>query len=67
MRIWVRNLFDPGSEMEKFRSGIRNKNIPDSQHWLSPEVQDLDPKIWIQVLGLGQDLDLGLGPEWYHW
>jgi hypothetical protein len=26
----IRELFDPGSGMEKFRSGIK---IPDPQHW----------------------------------
>ncbi len=26
----IRNLFDPGSGIEKFGSGI---NIPDPQHW----------------------------------
>jgi hypothetical protein len=26
----IRNLFEPGSGMEKFGSGI---NIPDPQHW----------------------------------
>jgi hypothetical protein len=32
MRIWVQDpeLFDPGSEMEKFGSGMF---IPDPQHW----------------------------------
>jgi hypothetical protein len=29
--MWIRNLFDLGSGMEKFGSGI---NIPDLQHWL---------------------------------
>jgi hypothetical protein len=27
----IRNLFDPGSRMEKFGSGIY---IPDPQHWM---------------------------------
>jgi hypothetical protein len=36
--FWVKilNFFDvyPGSGLEKFRSGMRDGNMPDPQHWL---------------------------------
>jgi hypothetical protein len=37
MQTRIRDLFDPGSGMEKFRSGI---NIPDPQHWLNITTQN---------------------------